>query len=158
MRTSVDAPVILVGLDRDPHEANLPHAFDRAAELAHSVLCFEDLDALVGEGPSLSQFLNLLDGLSPLAGVLVIATTNRPDRIDPAIAKRPSRFDRVYFIPEPDRALRASCLERELGAEVGAGIVSRLASKTDAYSIAFLKELVLQARLSAIRRGEERVS
>lgn len=153
--STLSLPLIVATLDSPQEVHNTRHAFQRAAALAPAILCFEDLDALVGEGPGLSQFLNQLDGLEPLEGVLVLATTNRPDRIDPAIARRPSRFDRVFVIPEPDRAQRQAFLTRRLGRDAPAGAAARLAEATEGYSVAFLKELVLQARLLAVRRGEE---
>jgi hypothetical protein len=156
--SDVDLPVVVATLD-NPHDVhNTRNAFARAAELAPAVVCFEDLDALVGDGPGLSQFLNLLDGLEPLEGLLVVATTNRPDKIDPAIAKRPSRFDRVFVIPEPDRDLRRDYVARQLGSDAPAGAAERLADETAGYSVAFLKELLLQARLAAVRRGDETVT
>lgn len=155
--SDVDVPVVVATLD-NPHDVhNTRTAFQRAADLAPAIVCFEDLDALVGEGPGLSQFLNQLDGLEPLEGVLVVATTNRPDRIDPAIAKRPSRFDRVFVIPEPEQAQRREYLALQLGGDAPAGAAERLAEATAGYSVAFLKELVLQARLAAVRRGDERL-
>jgi AAA+ superfamily predicted ATPase len=152
----VGHPMIVAVLD-DPNSGlyNCRNAFERAAELAPAVVCFEDLDTLVDDGPLLSQFLNLLDGMESLDGVLVIATTNRPDRIDPAIAKRPSRFDRVFLIPEPDRDLRRAYLERELGCDAPEGSVEWLSTETEGYSVAFLKELLLQGRLAAVREGRE---
>ena len=156
--TTAGVPVILaIGMNAGGRTCLIELAFERAAALAPSVLCFEDLDALVEDGPSLSLFLNLLDGLAPLEGVLVVATTNRPDRIDPAIAKRPSRFDRVYTLPAPDRALRETYLARALGADAPEGAAARLASSTEGYSVAFLKEVVVQARFAALRRKEERL-
>ena len=90
----------------DEGGSNLARAFSTAADLAPAILCLEDLDSLVDAGSSRTQFLNLLDGLKPLEGVLVIGTTNHPESIDPAITKRPSRFDRVFVIPEPGLAQR----------------------------------------------------
>ncbi len=152
--SDVEVPVVVATLDNPNRVHNTRIAFDRAAALAPAICCFEDLDAMVGDGPGLSQFLNCLDGLEPLEGVLVVATTNRPDRIDPAIAKRPSRFDRIFVIPDPDLEQRTAYLARQLKDGVQAG---RLASATEGYSVAFLKELVLQARLAAVRRGDARL-
>jgi SpoVK/Ycf46/Vps4 family AAA+-type ATPase len=136
----------------------IERAFERAAGLAPSILCFEDLDGLIEEGLALSFFLNLLDGLEPLEGVLVIATTNRPEKIDPAIARRPSRFDRVFAIQPPDRTLRRAFFERALRGQWPPATLDRLAARTDSMSVAFLKELVVQARLAAVRRGDEHVT
>jgi AAA+ superfamily predicted ATPase len=157
MHGSCRVPVVVSMPDECREKPNLRRAFDRAADLAPCVLCFEDVDSLIGEGAHLSQFLNLLDGLEPIEGILVVATTNRPERIDPAIARRPSRFDRVFAIAPPDRALRARYLTSALGASIGAETVARLAGRTDGYSVAFLKELVIQARLAALTRGERDV-
>lgn len=148
-------PVVVATLDDPSNVHNTRRAFRRAAQLAPAVLCFEDIDSLVGDGPGLAQFLNALDGLEPLEGVLIVATTNRPDRLDPAIARRPSRFDRVFLVPEPDLAQRRAYLARCLG-DAEAELLDRFARATDGHSVAFLKELVLQARLGAIRRGERR--
>jgi len=152
---SQEVPVVVAALDDPARRRHLHDAFQRAADLAPAIACFEDLDALVDDGPGLSQFLNLLDGLEPLDGVLVLATTNRPDRIDPAIAKRPSRFDRVFVIPEPEAPQREAYVARQLGADAPDGAPARLAAETAGYSVAFLKELVLQARLAAVRRGAD---
>lgn len=156
--STVGHPVVVATLD-NPHEChNARNAFKEAAALAPSILCFEDIDALVGSGPGLSQFLNLLDGLEPLEGVLILATTNRPERIDPAIAKRPSRFDRVFLIPNPILPQREAYLEALLAGDAPPGAAKQIASQTEGYSMAFLKELTLQARLRALARGEETLS
>lgn len=151
-------PVVVATLDTPQRTHNTRLAFDKAADLAPAVLCFEDVDALVGDGPGLSQFLNGLDGLEPLQGVLIIATTNRPDRIDPAIAKRPSRFDRVFVIGDPALDQRRDYLAQLLGADAPEGAAARVAEATEGYSMAFLKELTLQARLAAVRRGDARLT
>lgn len=155
IRGSVDAPVLVAGLGSE--RCDLQRAFQRAGELAPAILCFEDLDALVGEGPQMAEMLNLMDGLHSREGVLVVATTNHPERIDPALTSRPSRFDRLFQIPNPDAPLRARYLERTLGADARPEDVAEIVEGTPGYSVAFLKELVLQARLCAIRRGQERV-
>ncbi|MCC6511893.1 MAG: ATP-binding protein, partial [Pirellulaceae bacterium] len=74
--------------------------FDRARGLRPCVLVLEDLDALVTE-ENRSFFLNQLDGFEQNHGLIVLATTNHPDRIDPAIIDRPSRFDRKYHFNLP---------------------------------------------------------
>lgn len=153
---SAQVPLVVTVVDEGG--SNLARAFSTAADLAPAILCLEDLDSLVDAGSSRTQFLNLLDGLKPLEGVLVIGTTNHPESIDPAITKRPSRFDRVFVIPEPGLAQREAYLAKELGADAPLGAVTHYAQETEGYSVAFLKELVLQARLAAVRRGEATLS
>ena len=60
-------------------------------------MILEDLDSLINDG-NRSFFLNQLDGLENNDGLLVIGSTNHYDRLDPAITKRPSRFDRKLFV------------------------------------------------------------
>ncbi|HZU97043.1 MAG TPA: ATP-binding protein, partial [Planctomycetota bacterium] len=159
IRTSARVPVIQAVVTSEGERGPLiERAFARAQVIAPCVLCFEDLDALIEDGPALSFFLNALDGLAPLDGILVIATTNRPDRIDPAIARRPSRFDRVWSIPAPDRGLRERYLAQLLGDDAPEGAAAGLAGRTEGFSMAFLKEIVVQARFASVRRGEARVA
>lgn len=71
--------------------------FRKARAEAPCVLVLEDLDSLINDG-NRSFFLNQLDGLENNDGLLVIGSTNHYDRLDPAITKRPSRFDRKLFV------------------------------------------------------------
>ena len=69
------------------------------------MLVIEDLDSLVTD-LNRSIFLNELDGLEDNDGILVLGTTNHFDRLDPAISKRPSRFDRKFVFPAPSLSER----------------------------------------------------
>lgn len=79
--------------------------FERARQQAPCYLVFEDLDSLVKDDIR-SFFLNAVDGLSENEGILMVGSTNHLDRLDPGIAKRPSRFDRKYLFPDPALAER----------------------------------------------------
>lgn len=74
-------------------EAAMQQVFDKARQSAPCVIVLEDLDSLINDS-NRSFFLNQLDGLSGNDGLLVIATTNHFDRLDPGLSTRPSRFDR----------------------------------------------------------------
>jgi AAA+ superfamily predicted ATPase len=101
-----------------------------------------------------SFFLNELDGLAANTGILTIATTNHPERIDDAIINRPSRFDVKYTFAVPARPLRVAFARKwvdkvERG-KVGRGIkftmehqaiAERVGENTEGFSFAFLKEL-----------------
>lgn len=123
--------------------------FDRARGLRPCVLVLEDLDSLVTD-ENRSFFLNQLDGFEQNHGMIVLATTNYPDRIDPAIMDRPSRFDRKYHfsLPTPDerRSYLASWQAR-LAGEAGweADEVDAITAVTEGFSFAYLKELVISA-------------
>jgi hypothetical protein len=129
-------------------------AFAAARELAPSVLLFEDVDSLFDKDGR-SEFLNELDGFDVSEGVLALATTNHPEELDPALTARPSRFDRVYAVVDPDREQR----ERYLGrlfttAPLDRQAIEWLAAECDGMSMAFLKEVFLGAALRAAARGE----
>jgi hypothetical protein len=92
----------------------LRYAMDLAEKYTPTVVLLEDLDRIIqAKDISLSRFLNLLDGLKVLNGVLVIATCNEPDKLDPALIHRPSRFDRVWRFKRPKYEQRLELLHRK---------------------------------------------
>ena len=123
--------------------------FDRARGLRPCVLVLEDLDSLVDDD-NRSFFLNQLDGFEQNHGMIVLATTNHPERIDPAIIDRPSRFDRKYHFALPAMDERREYLatwQRRLALESGWGSdeIDAIASETGDFSFAYLKELVISS-------------
>jgi hypothetical protein len=132
-------------------ERNIEEVFDRARRMAPCALVFEDLDAQINH-VNRSFFLNQLDGFAPNAGLLVLATTNHPDQLDPAIVERPSRFDRKYHFPLPSAESRAAYLARwtdRLAPELKLTAEQRtiLVELTEGFSFAYLKELGLSSVL-----------
>jgi len=83
----------------NPHQS-IQEVFKRARQTAPCLLILEDLDSLI-EGENRSFFLNELDGFAANTGIVILATTNFPEKIDPAILNRPSRFDRKYYFNLP---------------------------------------------------------
>jgi len=111
----------------------------------------EDLDSMIDDG-SRSFFLNELDGFAANTGIVVLATTNHPDRLDSAILNRPSRFDRRYYFDLPGAAERRAYVEmrfRELAAELlpSAGTVEAVIEQTEGFSFAYMKELFLSSMM-----------
>jgi hypothetical protein len=149
---AVDRPCLYVRsfrAARQPDEVNMRHVFARARVSAPCILVLEDLDALVTD-KSRSFFLNELDGFESNEGILTLATTNHPERLDPAIINRPSRFDRKYTFDLPGRPERDAFiaawnerLEPEL--RLSPAGVQQLADATDGFSFAYLKELMVSA-------------
>ncbi len=133
---------------REPEARDLDNAFDRAAACGPCILCFEDIDSLL-KSVSLSHFLNRLDGLSSLDGVLVIATTNHPEALDESLTRRPSRFDRIFEIGNPAADLRRLYLSRKFGAAFD----ERMTGWTDGFSMAQIKEVWVSACIEAIHAG-----
>jgi hypothetical protein len=147
-------PTLYVQSFRCRHETderNIEEVFDRARRIAPCVVVFEDLDAQITPD-NRSFFLNQLDGFAPNAGLLVLATTNHPDRLDPAIVERPSRFDRKYHFPLPVAESRAAYLARwtdRLASDLRLTEAERatLVERTEGFSFAYLKELCLSSVL-----------
>lgn len=123
--------------------------FERARGLRPCVLVLEDLDSLVRD-ENRSFFLNQLDGFERNHGMIILATTNYPDRIDAAIIDRPSRFDRKYHFPLPtldERIVYLRNWQRQLSDETNwtDEEVDAVAARTDGFSFAYLKELVISS-------------
>ena len=92
-------------------ETGIRRVFERARACSPCLLVLEDLDSLVS-ADNRSFFLNELDGFAANVGILTIATTNHPAKLDPAILDRPSRFDRKYHFGLPELPERLAYIER----------------------------------------------
>ncbi|KAH6669811.1 P-loop containing nucleoside triphosphate hydrolase protein [Halenospora varia] len=131
--------------------------FSHARIMAPCLLIFEDLDSLVTD-KTRSYFLNEVDGLESNDGILMIGSTNHLEKLDPAISKRPSRFDRKYHFRVPEyeeRVLYARFWMRKLkGSELvefPEGLCAVVAGLTEGFSFAYLKELFVIALLTIAR-------
>ena len=101
-------------------ERGIREIFRRARQASPCVVFFDEIDSIVptrGMGGDsmvtervVSQLLTELDGIQALSGVVVLAATNRSDMIDPALL-RPGRFDKIVFVPMPDKHARQRILE-----------------------------------------------
>ena len=161
---SLEQPCLYVKSFRAPHtqgadEFNIRQVFDRARRTAPCVLVLEDLDSLLTP-QNRSFFLNELDGFASNIGIVTLATTNHPERLDPSILDRPSRFDRKYpfDLPElPERSAYMRMWNESLKpnlrlTEEGAVKISEL---TDGFSFAYLKELFLSSKMRWIAHPQQ---
>lgn len=124
------------------------HALLLAERYTPAVVLLEDLDRLVqAEGISLSHLLNLLDGLRALNGVLLIATCNEPDKLDPALIHRPSRFDRVWRFDLPKYEQRLELLRKKGGKYFSESALETVARRSEGFSMAYVQEIVVNALL-----------
>jgi ATP-dependent 26S proteasome regulatory subunit len=118
------------------------------------LLILEDLDSILDDD-NRSYFLNELDGFAANEGIMTVATTNHPERLDPAILDRPSRFDRKYTFNLPDEPSRVAYLTlQNAGLEPALKLsdaeIAELAVITEDFSYAYLKELVLSSMMKWI--------
>ena len=143
-------------------EKRVREIFRKARQAAPTVVFIDEIDAIAPargmEGDRvtdrlINQLLTEMDGIQENSGVVVIAATNRPDIIDPALL-RPGRFDRLILVPAPDEKARLEILKVHtrrvpLAEDVN---LRELAKKTEGYSGADLEALVREAALRAMRR------
>jgi cell division protease FtsH len=145
--------------------------FQQARQSAPAIVFVDEIDAVgrqrgnrvSGGGndegdQTLNQLLVEMDGFDAESGVLLVAATNRPDILDPALL-RPGRFDRQIVVDRPDLDGRRAILEvhakgKPLGDDVDLGIVAR---RTPGFTGADLANTVNEAAILAARRGLERV-
>ena len=146
-------------------EKAIREVFRKARMAAPAVIFFDEFDSLVprrGMGYAdsgvservISQLLTEMDGILSLEDVVVIAATNRPDIVDPAVL-RPGRFDRLIYVPEPDERSRLQIFEiytkgMPLTKDVD---ISQLANATRGYSGADIEALCRESALLALRRN-----
>ncbi|RYP53498.1 hypothetical protein DL768_001535 [Monosporascus sp. mg162] len=138
--------------------------FNEARRFAPCYLVFEDLDTIVSDNVR-SYFLNEVDGLKSNDGIFMIGSTNHLDRLDPGISKRPSRFDRKYYFPDPDLEQRiAYCkfwqskLADNKEIEFPDKLCKAIAEITDRFSFAYMQEAFVAALLAIARRSESTTS
>jgi cell division protease FtsH len=107
---------------------------------------------------TLNQLLVEMDGFAPNSGIIVIAATNRPDVLDPALL-RPGRFDRRLVVDNPDTKGRRAILDvHARGKPIGDDAnLDMLARRTPGFSGADLANMANEAALLAARRGKQRV-
>ncbi len=147
-------------------EKAIREIFRKARMAAPSIIFFDEFDALVPSRGSaadsrvtervISQLLTEIDGLISLQNVVVLAATNRPDIIDPAVL-RPGRFDRRVYVPPPDVEARIRILEIKtkdmpLADDVN---IESLARRMEGYSGADIDSVVREAGIYALRRDTE---
>jgi SpoVK/Ycf46/Vps4 family AAA+-type ATPase len=125
--------------------------FERARRTTPCLLVMEDIDSMI-DNNNRSFFLNEMDGFSANTGVVVLATTNHPEKLDAAILDRPSRFDRKYYFALPGEAERGAYLaawNANLRPElrISDSVTPHVVAKTEEFSFAYLKELVLSSMM-----------
>ncbi len=150
--------------------ARVRDLFEQARKEAPAIIFIDELDALGGargaypfgghdeKEQTLNQLLVELDGFDPTIGVILLAATNRPEMLDPALL-RAGRFDRQVLVDRPDKQGRIAILKVHLKKAVLATDVDpeQIAALTPGFTGADLANLVNEAALLATRRGADSV-
>ena len=142
-------------------EKGLRKIFSKARETSPTIILFDEIDSITSTGSEnnesisrvVSQFLSEMDGLEDLNEVVVIGTTNRPDKVDPALL-RPGRFDRILHVPVPDKKGREEIFKvhthkMKLAKDIN---LKRMAEATENYSGADLEAVCREAGMIALRK------
>jgi cell division protease FtsH len=144
--------------------------FQQARRMGRAIIFIDEIDSIgrkrgagLGGGhdereQTLNQMLSEMDGFETAEGIVIMAATNRPDILDPALL-RPGRFDRSIVVPLPEFEERKAILEvhsrdKRIGADVDLDV---MAKATPGMSGADLANLVNEAALVAVRRGSKQV-
>lgn len=127
---------------QDPNSASEAMNMIRRIEPTRQILAImEDIDSLVQDHGE-SGYLSLLDGENQINNVVFVATTNYPQRLDKRFKNRPSRFDTIKYIGMPSAPAREAYLLAKM-ADVTAEDLAEYVAKSEGYSVAHLKELVI---------------
>ncbi|MEK6849997.1 MAG: CDC48 family AAA ATPase [Nanoarchaeota archaeon] len=150
-------------------EKGIRKVFERARQVAPCIVFFDEIDALAGRrgietGTKvtervLNQLLAEIDGLEGLKDVTIIAATNRPDMLDPALL-RPGRFDRIILVDVPDAESRKKILDvhtknTPLDKSVD---LKELVIQSEGFVGADIEGLVLEAAMNALRNNKKIVT
>ena len=145
--------------------------FQSARKQAPAIIFIDEIDSIgrkrgagLGGGhdereQTLNQMLAEMDGFEATEGIVMMAATNRPDILDPALL-RPGRFDRQIVVPLPDLEerlpiLKVHCKDKRIGSDVDLTVVAR---GTPGMSGADLANLVNESALHAVRRGASSIA
>ncbi|KAL7928490.1 P-loop containing nucleoside triphosphate hydrolase protein [Trichoderma chlorosporum] len=146
--------------------------FERARAAAPSIIFFDEIDSIGGSRTGgngaaaaarstgsvnmLTTLLTEMDGFESLTGVLVLAATNRPEAMDPALL-RPGRFDQILYVGPPDLSAREAVFGVHLrGLALASDVdIPELARVTDGYSGAEIKAICNEAGLAVLDRCDE---
>jgi len=135
----------------------LKETFNRARENTPAIIFVDEIEtfapargAVTGVADIVGQFLTEMDGVRSMKGVVVMAATNKPMSLDPAIL-RPGRFDKIFYIPPPGVKGREAIFKIHLGKfSVGVNL-HELAEITDSYTGADIASICQEAKMEALR-------
>jgi transitional endoplasmic reticulum ATPase len=160
---SIKGPELLSRYVGDSEKA-VRETFRKARQASPSIIFFDEIDSIAprrqgsfgGEGAEkvISQILTEIDGIEELKDIVIIAATNRPEMVDPALL-RPGRFDRLIHVDLPDSAGREAIFDIHLkGKPLSEDVnIHELAGLTDGYCGADIEAICREASMLSIREN-----
>ncbi len=134
----------------------IKETFNRARENAPGIIFVDEIETFApargmgGSSEILGQFLTEMDGVKSQKGVVILAATNKPTLMDPAIM-RPGRFDKIFYLPPPDASGRADMFRIHLGTFAEGVDLGALAGLSKGFSGADIAEVCQSAKMNALR-------
>jgi adenylate kinase family enzyme len=158
---------ILISSEMIRNSHDVKSTFRLARKLAPSLIIVEDIDTAgtvsrqFANHPILGEYLQAMDGLESNDGVIVLATTNHTENIDPAISDRPGRFDRIIEVGLPKPTQRREIIEILLRkypvAKITKTTVNHLVKHSSELSGAWIREIVQSALILAISQQRNEI-
>jgi transitional endoplasmic reticulum ATPase len=148
-------------------ERKVRELFKKARELSPTIIYFDEIEAISASRGQykgshtfdtlITQLLTEMDGIESSRGIVIVASTNRPDLVDPAFL-RPGRIDRSVYVPAPDyegrrKILKVHTKKMPLDDNIS---IKKIALVTDGFSGADLENLCREAGMQAIREDKEK--
>ena len=165
-KTSVTT--ILISAEMIQQKNEVKSIFRLGRKLAPTLMIIEDIDTAgtvsrrFTDHPILGEYLQSMDGMEPNNGMVIIATTNHTENIDPAISDRPGRFDRIIDVPLPNYSQRSGIISNILAKmpaeEISESEIAKIANRSSGLSGAWIREIVQTAMIEAIYAGREQVN
>ncbi len=148
--------IYILPITADIADNDIKNAFNIASEYSPSVLIIEDIDKLTRNNKvSMSYFLNILDGIFPTEGVLLIGTSNEPEKLDPALLFRPSRFDEVFYFPLPGFSERKKMIQNKSLGLFSESAIEEAARNSEGFTMAYVQEAVVNVFLTSIFKKKQ---
>ena len=155
-----ETTTILISAEMIQQRHDVKAAFKLARRLSPTLVIIEDIDTAgtvsrkFTDHPILGEYLQAMDGMESNNGVVILATTNHTENIDPAISDRPGRFDRIIEVPLPDKNQRKEIIQnlmRNMPTKIHSGkTIDKIAANSRGLSGAWIREVVQTAMIEAI--------
>ena len=166
--TKANVTTMLISAEMISSKSDVKKAFKLCRKLSPTLMIIEDIDTAgtvsrkFTDHPILGEYLQAMDGMQPNDGMLILATTNHTENIDPAISDRPGRFDRIIDVPLPNVRQRRKMIQNLLtkmpSETITEEIVSMVAKKSEGLSGAWVREVVQCALIEAMYEGKDKLS
>jgi len=160
LAAEAETTTILISAEMIQQRHDVKSVFKLARRLSPALIIIEDIDTAgtvsrkFNDHPILGEYLQAMDGMESNNGVVILATTNHTENIDPAISDRPGRFDRIIEVPLPDKNQRKEIIQnlmRNMPTKIHSGkAIDKIASKSKGLSGAWIREVVQTAMIEAI--------